>query len=74
MRTSVTPELAALQSVGDSVFVADRTTSSVDQPCSFLEVLQEVRVYKSACPFVQRTVDSDNIALMEDLVLTRDEN
>jgi hypothetical protein len=30
VRTSVTPELSTLQSVGDSVFVADRTTSSVN--------------------------------------------
>ena len=67
-RDVLTCQLAALQGLGNSVLVADRTTSGVDEPSTLLEVLEEVSVHEAAGTFVQWAVDGDNIALGDEIL------
>ena len=66
--TSVAAELSAGKGSSNSVLVADGTTSGVDEPCTLLEVLEQLGVDQSTGTLVKRAVDSDNIALRDELL------
>jgi len=66
--TSVATELTAFQSRGNSILVADGTTSGVDEPCTLLEVLEQLGVHQSAGTLVKRAVDGNDIALRDKLL------
>jgi hypothetical protein len=61
--TCIARELTALESFSDGFLVTDGSTSGVDQPCAFLEVLQQLCIYEASSPLVQWAVYSDDIAL-----------
>ena len=56
-------ELSTLQGRGDCVLVADGATSGVDEPCTLLEVREQLGVDKAQGSLVEGAVDSDDIAL-----------
>jgi hypothetical protein len=62
-RTRVTRQLAASESPGDGILVANGTTSRVYEPSTLLEVFQEFVVYEAPGAFVKRAVDGHDIAL-----------
>jgi len=64
----VSAELAALYGLGDCVFVADRTTSGVHQPCTLLEVVEELGVDQPTSSLVKWSVDCDNVALGDEFL------
>lgn len=50
----------------DGILVANGAASGVDEPCTLLEVLQEIGVDKSKCTLVEGAVDSYDIALRDE--------
>jgi len=61
--TRISRQLTTLESLSNSIFVADGTTSSVNEPGALLEVFQKFSVDESPCSFVQRAIDCNNITL-----------
>lgn len=68
--TTVAVELAALDGSGDVLLNADSTTGSVDEPRTLLHLADEVLVEEAVGALVKRSVDSDNVTLL-DKVLDR---
>jgi hypothetical protein len=62
--SAISRYLATLESCGNGIFIADGSTSSVDDPGAFLEVLQEIGVNKTPSALVEWAVDRDDIALI----------
>jgi hypothetical protein len=60
--------LTRLDGLGDGVFVADGTTSGVDEPCTLLEVLEKIGVDESTGTFVEGAVDGNEITLRDELL------
>lgn len=60
--------MSRLEGRSDSVLVANGTTSSVDEPCALLEVLEEFSVDESASTLVERAVDGDDVTLRDELL------
>lgn len=56
--------MAAGQGTGNSILVANRTTSRVHEPGTLLEVLQEIVVDETLGAFVEWAVDSHDITLV----------
>jgi hypothetical protein len=70
--TRVAVQLARLNGRSDIVLVADGTTRGVYEPCSLLEVLEKFSVDESTGTFVEGAVDSDDIALRDELLEVND--
>ena len=66
--TSVATDLTAGESLSDGILVADCTAGSVDEPCTLLEVLEEIGIDESTSAFVQRAVDGDDVALGDEFL------
>ena len=64
----VASELSTLQSIGDSKFVTDGSTGSVNEPCSRLELTQELCVDEIASAFVEGSIDSNDIAFRNEFL------
>jgi len=64
----VTREVAAFQCPSNSIFVANRAASRVNEPGTLLEVLQEFVVHETPGSLVKRAVDGDDIALRDQLL------
>ena len=64
----VSSELAALYGPGDCVSITDRTTSGVHQPCTPLEMLEQLGVDQSTGSLVKWSVDGNNVALGDELL------
>lgn len=66
--TTVPGKVAGLESVDNSLAVADGATGSVDEPDTLLHLLDGVGVDEAASRLVERAVDGDDVAAREELV------
>jgi len=58
----VPSELTVLYSPGDCIFITDRTTSGVHQPCTPLEMPEQLVVDQPTGTLVERSVDGNDVA------------
>ena len=58
----VPPELTAPYSSGDCVFITDRATSGVHQPCTPLEMLERLGIDQPTGTLVKWSVDGNDVA------------
>lgn len=61
--TSISVQLTTLHGGGDVFRITDRSSGSIDQPSTFLEVLERVLVDQVLSAFVEGRIDSHNVTL-----------
>ena len=64
----VPPELAAPYSSGDCVFITDRATSGVHQPCTPLKMLEQLGIDQPTGTLMKRSVNGNNVTLGDEFL------
>ena len=61
-------EFTALYCSGDCILIADRAASGVHEPCTLLEVLEQIGIDQPTSALVKWSIDRDNVAFGDEFL------